>query len=75
MSNYSRHRRRRPQRPTRQQIDSIVAASAAVLGCTCVEVDVRVGAGHLTVSIGHDEGCPAEHAGRVPVLYIPRGHQ
>ncbi len=71
MSNRPHHRRRKPLRPTQAELDKAARASALILGCTCTEIDVAT-AGHTRVSIGHDTGCPAEHAGHVGYLIVRR---
>jgi hypothetical protein len=67
MSNRA-HRRHAARRPSRAEVDLVARVSAMALGCTCVAVDVRMRPGQTTVDIAHEPGCPAEHAGHIPVL-------
>lgn len=72
---YKRRAKRKPARPSSAALGLAVRLTAARLGCTCDEVDL----GHLrhgevsSLSVRHDEHCPAADAGSVLVAIVTPG--
>lgn len=73
MSNHA-HRRPRPFRPTPAQLDVAARASCIVLGCTCRPDLGRLRHGEITsLSVAHDDDCPAADAGSLQVAILTGG--